>query len=347
MRDELRCAVVGAGTMGALYASAFDQLAGARLAAVVDLDVARAEAVAAQHPGAAVHDSVDALVDAGSVDAVAVALPDFAHRETAVLLLDAGIHVLCEKPLATTRDDCTAIADAAERSAASLMVNYGNRHRPPARILRERILAGELGELQSVVFKGHEQWAKTMSLHWRDRTDPTWFLVSHLVDTVTWLTGRRITSVFGRGAHGVAPGLDGVTGPNTVTYLAELEGGAHATLTSSWIMPTGLARGGDFSVELIGTEGYVAADFSITGLRFFDTRAHEVASDFDTADFDGHRPGWWFTSTRYFVDCVTRGVAPEPGPLDGLRVSAVLEAMSSSLASGQVELVPDWEAALA
>lgn len=346
MSEPLRCAVLGAGTMGSLYATAFAQLRDAELTAVVDLEEARAQEAAAPHT-AQVLTGVDALIESGAADAVAVALPDFGHREPVVALLDAGLHVLCEKPLATTREDCQAIAEAERRSTASLMVNYGNRHRPAARLLRDRLQGGELGAIQSIAFKGHEQWTKTMALRWRDRTDPTWFLVSHLVDTVTWLTGQRITSVFGRGATGAPEGLEGTTGANSVTYLAELDGGGHATLSSSWILPTGFARGGDFAVEIIGTEGVARVDFAESGMRFFDSRASEIAWDFDTPDFDGHRAGWWFTSCRAFVDCVRRGVAPSPDALDGLRVSAVLAAMSASLERGQVEPVPDWEGELA
>jgi predicted dehydrogenase len=346
MPDPLRCAVVGTGTMGALYGTAFEQVPGAWLAAVVDIDESRAAAVAADHNDCAVFASVDALIDAGAADAAAVALPDFDHRETAVALLDAGVHVLCEKPLAMTREDCQAIAEAAARSSAFLMVNYGNRHRPAARMLRERLLGGELGEIQSIVFKGHEKWTKTMTLRWRDRTDPTWFLISHIVDALTWLTGQRITSVYGLGASGAPAGLDGVTGPSTVTYLAQLERGAHATLTSSWILPSGFARGGDFQVEVIGTEGVARVDFMASGMHFFEASANEPVWDWDAPDFDGHRAGWWFTSCRYFVDCTRSRRQPEPSALDGLRTSAVLAAMSASLESGRQEGVPDWESAL-
>lgn len=343
MTEPLRCAVLGAGTMGALYASAFDQIEGAALTAVVDLDEARAEAVAAPFPSARVFTSVASLVEADAADAVAVALPDFDHRATVVALLEAGVHVLCEKPLATTREDCQAIAAAEAASRASLMVNYGNRHRPAARMLRDRVQSGGLGEIQSIVFKGHEQWTKTMALRWRDRTDPTWFLVSHLVDATMWLTGQRITSVFGLGTAGAPAGLTGTDGPNTVTYLAALEGGAHATLTSSWILPVGFSRGGDFSIEIIGTEGVTRVDFVENGMRVWDERASEPGWDFATPDFDGHLAGWWFTSARYFVSCVRDGIDPEPGALAGLRVSAVLAAMSASVEHGRVETVPDWE----
>jgi hypothetical protein len=82
-------------------------------------------------------------------------------------------------------------------------------------------------------------------------------------------------------------------------------------------------------------------------MRFYGTRAYEPVWDWDTPDFDGRRSGWWFTSCRYFIDCVRSGVPPEPGPLDGLRVSAVLAAMSASIAHGAPEAVPEWEDAAA
>jgi myo-inositol 2-dehydrogenase / D-chiro-inositol 1-dehydrogenase len=332
--------------MGASYAEAFAQLPGVTLSAVADFDRDRAAVLASAH-GARAFASIEELIDAEAADAVALALPDFDHRAGAVACLDAGLDVLCEKPLATTREDCLAIVEAERRSSATLMVNYGNRHRPAARMLRERIRGGELGDVQVLAIKGHEQWTKTRTLRWRDRTDPTWFLVSHLVDMVLWLTGSRIVSVFGQGATGHPETLDGVTGPNSVSYLAELDNGAHATMSCSWILPAGFSRGGHFACEVIGTGGAAAVDFTESGIRFYDQeKTSEPAWDWDTRDFDEHLPGWWFTSTRYFVTCVRQRTAPEPSAVDGMRVSAVLSAMSQSLDSGRAEAVPDWEETL-
>jgi predicted dehydrogenase len=347
MPDPLRCAVVGAGTMGSLYAAAFAQLPDAELTKIVDLDEERAAAVAAEHPGSETLSSVEALLDGADVDAVAVALPDFAHRETVNSLLEAGMHVLCEKPLATTREDCQAMAAAERASSAFLMVNYGNRHKPAARVLRERIRGGELGAVQSIIFKGHEQLTKTLTLKWRDRTSPTWFLISHIVDMVEWLTGEKLVSVFGLGAPGSPEILGATGGPNTVTYLGELEGGGHATMSSSWILPKGFTRGGDFSVEVIGESGVATVDFTELGARYYGTTASEPGWDFDTPDFDGKLSGWWFTSCRYFVDCARSGRRPEPDALEGLRVSSVLAAMTESIETGARVEVPDWTSGVA
>src|SRR5262245_8893317 len=340
---ELRCGVVGAGAMGSLYGQAFAQ--SPEPARVADLDPERAAALAdLAQDGARVatfHTAED-LLASGAVDAVAVALPDFAHRDAAVACLDAGVSVLCEKPLATTREDCQAIVAAEAASTGTLMVNYGNRHRPEARMLRERLLGGGFGALQWLAIKGNERHTKTQTLAWRARTDPTWFLVSHLVDLVTWLTGTRVTSVCGRAAHGHPDELTGVSGPSTVTYLASLSNGAHAVLSSSWILPAGYPRPGDFALELIGSHGAAAVDFNERGFRVWADRADEVLWDFDQADFSGIRAGWWFNSCRYFVRSVLDGRPPEPSARDGARVSGVLDAMIRSLASGQSEPVPDW-----
>jgi predicted dehydrogenase len=340
---ELRCGIVGAGTMGALYAKALAQDENVILTAIADLDPSRAEALRGRDPGIATFRTVEDMLAAGGVDAVVVALPDFAHRDAAIACLEAGASVLCEKPLATTREDCKAIVVAEATSSGVLMVNYGNRHRPEARILRERIRGGDFGRIQSISIKGHERHGKTQTLAWRARTDPTWFLVSHLVDLATWLTDERITSVYGQGASGHPDELTEVSGPSTVTYLATLSGGAHATLSSSWILPEGYPRGGDFACELIGTRGTVSLDFNERGFRVYGNRADEVVWDFDQADFRGIRAGWWFNSCRYFARCVLDGTTPEPDVRDGARVSAVLAAMHASLESGRREEVPDWD----
>jgi predicted dehydrogenase len=239
-------------------------------------------------------------------------------------------------------EDCDAISAAAERSSGMLMVNFGNRHRPAARILRDRVQRGDFGTTQILTVRGHEPATKTGTLSWRARTDPTWFLVSHLVDFTLWLTEERIISVFGVGASGHPEQLTDVPGMNSVSYLASLERGGHAILTSTWILPEGYPRRGDFSCNLIGTEGAADVVFNELGLRFFRDTAEEISWDWDTPDFRGFRSGWWFTSCEYFLDCVTRGVQPTPSARDATEVTAVLCAMQHSLHTGQAVTVESF-----
>lgn len=337
----LRTAVIGAGTMGALYARAFHESPHAELVAVADLDETRAEEVAAGLPGARAYPGVEAVLDATELDAAAVSLPDYAHRDVTLTLLAAGVHVLCEKPLATTVDDCADIVRAAEASSGSLMVNYGNRHRPEARLLRDRVRAGDLGRLQTVVMKGNEKLLKTRQLAWRDRTDPTWFLISHLVDFVSWVTGERFADVYGRrSACEDEPELPVPTGHS---YLGTLAGGAVVNLGASWILPSGAPAAGDMAIELIGTRGYARVDFMERPVVRYDERASHLPWDF-AEDHSGRLSGWWITSCDYFLDSVARGRHPEPDAAEGAETSLVLVAMHRSLDDGRAVPVDEVRA---
>jgi predicted dehydrogenase len=330
----LKTAVIGAGTMGVLYARAFHESGRAELSAIVDLDRERAADLAAQYGCTNVYEDTASMLAELDIEAAAVALPDYAHRDTVVTLLAAGVHVLCEKPLAVTLEDCADIVGAAG-GEPMLMVNYGNRHRAEARALRELVRSGALGEIQTVVMKGNEKLAKTRQLAWRDRTDPTWFLISHLVDFVSWITGQDFTDVYG--LQSVAPLqaggdalLPAITGHS---YLGTLGNGAVVNLTASWILPSGAPAAGDMTIELIGTDGSAAIDFMERPVIFHGERAEHLAWDF-AADYSGKAKGWWFTSCNYFLDCVASGVQPEPDARAGAETSLVLMAMHESLASG-------------
>ena len=149
-KEPLRIGIVGAGVMGSAYAKALGEYERAELAAVCDLDAARARELA-EPCGAHASESVDDMLGSADIEAVVVATPDFAHRAPVVSSLDGGRAVLCEKPLATTDEDCLAIADAVARSGRPFMVNYGNRHRSAAIKMKEALDRGRIGKPDEIV----------------------------------------------------------------------------------------------------------------------------------------------------------------------------------------------------
>jgi predicted dehydrogenase len=126
--DAVRVAVVGVGALGRHHARILGDTPDATLAAVVDVDEARAREIAAQH-GAATHlTDVGALI--GQVDAVTIASPTEAHYELAALLLDAGVHVLVEKPMTTTLEQADDLIARAAAKGVVLAVGHTERFNP-------------------------------------------------------------------------------------------------------------------------------------------------------------------------------------------------------------------------
>jgi D-xylose 1-dehydrogenase (NADP+, D-xylono-1,5-lactone-forming) len=131
-------------------------LAGARdsgdvdVVAVASRDAARAEAYAAEHGIPRGHGSYEALLADPEVDAVYVSLPNSLHVEWSVRALEAGKHVLCEKPLARRPDEVARAFDAAERAGRVLTEAFMYRHHPQTKLVTELVRGGAVGELRAL-----------------------------------------------------------------------------------------------------------------------------------------------------------------------------------------------------
>ncbi|NLW51353.1 MAG: Gfo/Idh/MocA family oxidoreductase [Candidatus Brocadiaceae bacterium] len=327
--------LIGAGTMGRMYAGAFTQSASAELVAVCDLDGRKARALGRAFGVKALYEDYAEMLRAEELDAVTVATPDRYHRKPAVGCLRAGMHVLCEKPLATTMADCRAIRDAVRKYDRRLMVNFGNRHKMQTYAMKGRLDAGELGPIENAFIQLREPIHKTRTLAWAADTTPTFFLLSHCTDTVLYLIGGQVREVYARANYGVlkARGLDT---PDCQVAMLGLDSGATVVMDANWIMPDGFARGIDFTLELIGQKGTI-----YTAMRSHDMEVSvkkAEAPDYDGGGIDplGRRHGWWINSVNYFIECLERGVEPRPGAEEGMEVTRVLLAIEQSCRTGKV-----------
>jgi len=329
-------AIIGAGVMGARYARVLANYELADLRAVCDLDEERATQVAAACDVASIYSDSEVMLSSEELDAVVVATPDFAHRAPVLACLDAEVDVLCEKPLATTLEDCEAIARAVEQSGRKFMVSYGNRHRMNAQRIKEIVDSGQLGPMKHVYIRLNEKLAKTGTIDWLARTSPTWFLLSHCVDTVRWLTGAEFTEVSARAVYGTVEETLGAHTPDVVSALGTLSNGSTILLESAWILPDAYASPVDFGIELLGEGGCIHSDLFPHDLQC-STQEQSGAVDHssDVTGPLGKAQGWWSESVRYFVDCLEQDVDPTPSVHDGYAATRVLVAIDEAVSSGE------------
>jgi predicted dehydrogenase len=135
---KLRVGVIGVGHLGQHHARLYAALPGSTLVGVTDHDATRAQAVADKH-GARLYPKVSALLS--EVDAVSIAVPTSAHHAVAKLCLDAGVHVLVEKPITVTLPEAADLIDAARRRGCVLQVGHIERFNPGIRAVRSEIHA--------------------------------------------------------------------------------------------------------------------------------------------------------------------------------------------------------------
>jgi len=152
----MNVAVVGAGEIGGLRARSVHANPQTKLVAVVDVNRENA-ARAASGTGARVETDLRAVLDDSKVDAVMISTPLQFHEQAAIGALEAGKHVLCEKPLSNTLASCRAILEAARRNGRTLAVGFNHRYYPSMKFVKEVVDAGRIGRVDHLrVFGGHD-----------------------------------------------------------------------------------------------------------------------------------------------------------------------------------------------
>lgn len=196
---DLRLGLIGAGAVGVLHIEAARRVPGVAVAAVCDLDPATARRVAAPLGARHYRDHRD-LLAAGGVDAVLVNTPHAAHTEIVCDAAAAGLHVLVEKPMATSLADCDRMIEACAAAGVRLAVGHIQRFLPDKAAAKAALDAGEIGAPALV--------SDRRGSDYRAGTRPSWFLDpgmsgggvfinigAHCVDRLLWLSGRGIERV--------------------------------------------------------------------------------------------------------------------------------------------------------
>ena len=200
--ETLRTAIVGCGKVGHLHAKALSRLSESVFVAVCDTNLQRAQQFAAEYKVKAYQDVEDMIASSG-VESLTVCTPHPLHAEPAILAANAGVHVLIEKPLASSLQDCDAILNAAKRSGVKIGTTCQRRFYTPCQRIKRAIEAGKLGRpiLGSVAMYGWRDQAYYKSDAWRGswKAEGGGVLVNqapHQLDLLQWYMGP-IDELFG------------------------------------------------------------------------------------------------------------------------------------------------------
>lgn len=226
--QPLGTAVVGAGYWGPNLVRNLQATPRTRLRWVCDLDRDRAARVVGPYSTVAVTDRLDDLLDDPAVEAVAIATPAATHVEVALACLEAGKHVLVEKPLATTVADAQKLVAVAEERGLVLMCDHTYCYTPVVRRIRALVAAGELGEIRFV-----DSVRINLGLVQRD-IDVVWDLAPHDLSILDFVLppDARPRAVAAQGSDPIGAGRA------CVAYLTmPLAGAAMAHVHVNWLSP--------------------------------------------------------------------------------------------------------------
>lgn len=192
-KESLRFALVGCGRIGRRHAEIISDIG--RLVLVCDTDISRADHFAETFDAAACYSIEDLVVMSPEVDIAVVCTPNGLHADHSITLLNSGMHVLCEKPMAIKTVDCLRMLEASSTSGKKLFVVKQNRFNLPVMALKKAIDQGRLGRILSVslnCFWNRESSYYQDSWHGtRDLDGGTLFTqFSHFVDLLPWMVGE-------------------------------------------------------------------------------------------------------------------------------------------------------------
>lgn len=172
MTDVLRIGIVGGGAVVQVaHLPVLRRLRGVEVRALCDTDMPKARAIAERFGIPDAFDDIEEMLGYEQLDAVVICTPNHLHESHIMAALGAGLHVLVEKPLATSTASAQRIVQSAERADGMLMVGMNHRYRPDAQIVRSFVQSGELGDIESVRGSWHVFRPSRAQLGWRQRRE--------------------------------------------------------------------------------------------------------------------------------------------------------------------------------
>ncbi|MEO7123201.1 MAG: Gfo/Idh/MocA family oxidoreductase [Lacisediminihabitans sp.] len=379
-KSPLGVAMIGYGFMGAAHSQAwrvaprfFDLPREPQMSVIVGRDRARVESAAEKFGWAEAETDWRRTLERDDIDLIDICTPGSSHVEIAIAALEAGKHVLCEKPLANTVEEAELMAAAARRAAENgvfAMVGFSYRRVPAITLAKELVAAGKIGELRQVRALYLQDWLVDAEgpMTWRlDKSlagsGSLGDIGAHAIDAVQFVSGRRVTRVSGiletlvaeRPLLSESIGLSGtastergrVTVDDVALFTGRLGDGVLASFEATRFA-TG--RKNAFRLEFSGSLGAIAFDFErMNELEFYDGTDAVGSRGFRrilvTEPEHPYMAAWWPTGhgigyehpfshqVRDLVVDIEAGRQPQPSFDDGLQVQRVLEAVETSSAA--------------
>lgn len=337
--ENLRCAVIGLG-MGMAHLNGYLTNSRADVVGLVDLDDDKLAKGLKDAPGAKGFKDYKEMLEECKPDVVSIALPNFLHEPVTIACLEAGVEVLCEKPMSTSLESALRMEHVATRTGKRIFMNLSQRFNAVNIAARKIQQAGGLGE----VYHGYTQWTRRDWIPgfggWFGQKElsgggPLLDIGVHKIDIALWLMGRpKPVTVSGITHH--QRGVPRAKKENVkfdvedyATGFVRFENGASLIFEASW---AGYQQEySQESTKLIGTKGGIEAVSGKNGMYYLYN--HEI-DGVPLASRIIHENSPSHYSTNSLVDCILDDKPFAANMEDGIRIQVILEALYESANRG-------------
>lgn len=248
-----KVAVIGVGSMGRNHARVYREMSGVDLVAIADMNQELVWSLAERYNTRPYTDFCE-MLDKEQPEAVTIAVPTSLHLQVAMQVIQRGIHLLIEKPIALTIEEGERIIDAAQKKQCLLMVGHIERFNPAIIELKRRIAEGELGRIFQIDARRLGPFPTRIS-----DVGVVIDLAVHDLDIMRYVTGHEVVRVYAeteKRVHSLQEDL--------LTSLIRLDDGIIGTLSINWLTPTKIRE-----LNVLGERGLFHVDYLTQDLYFY------------------------------------------------------------------------------
>jgi len=315
----------------------YNSIRGCTVVAAVDTNLKRATLFAKTHNIPEVYASTEDLLEKARIDAVSIVTPDPFHCALTLMCLEAGKHVLCEKPLALNNRDARRMVKAAEKSGVINMVNFSYRNWSSLQKVAELIQAGKLGEIRHVEASYHQAWLVSKAwCEWQKDPQWLWRLSSdhgskgvlgdvgvHILDFATFPVGRLKNIYCKLKAFKKAPrnriGKFKLDANDSAVITAEFENGALGSIQTTRWMTGHINR---LFLKIAGTHGSIEIDSERGTNSYRICTGKNIDNDLWETVTEKHTP----SIHQRFIKSIRTGIQDQPDFARGAEIQKIIDA---------------------
>ena len=259
---QLNLGIIGTGWCGGIRAVTASRSALVGELHLAEIDPVRSAQMVEQTRPASMSDRWQDIIENPAIDAVIVsATPEDLHYPMTKAALEAGKHVLLEKPIALTLGEADDLIDLAEAGGLKLTIGYSQRFNAKQAMVKRSITAGTLGDVTSILLSRHISRSLGAKISSRTKLSPAAMEATHDLDFAFWcLEPRRPVRVYSQNAWGVRKATLG--SPDTQYIVVTMDDGAVVTVGAGMSLPPGYPNASTTWMEIIGTDGAILVDAS-------------------------------------------------------------------------------------
>jgi predicted dehydrogenase len=332
MKTGLKVGVVGCGYWGPNLIRNFRALGDCQLKMMCDVSEQRLKHMKSLYPEVVAETSYERMINEGDLDAVVIATSVRFHYPMAKAALQAGKHVMIEKPLAASTAECEELIDIAKTKGLILMVGHTFLYSPPVRKIKEIVDRGDIGEIRYISAR-----RLNLGLFQKD-INVAWDLAPHDISVILYILGEQPQTINCNGTAHVTKGIEDVT-----TMYLQFSKDRSAIIQSSWLDPRKVRE-----MTIVGSKRMIVYDDLMPQekIKIFDARVerpphYDTFAEFHYAYHYGDIYSPYIkqdeplkTECQHFLDCIKNSSVPITSGQKGLEVVRILEASSESLKLG-------------